>query len=83
MTTKQQRQNVIGQIAQGNQALLDIIAEYKNGVDVSDALANWYGGGTSGQAIKEYLEANVKAKSKPKRKQSTKTKTDAPPSLEN
>jgi len=83
MTTKQERQNVIGQIAQGNSALLDIIAEYKNGVDVSEALANWYGGGTSGTAIKEYLESNVKKKSEPKKKRSTKTKKDTPPSLEN
>jgi len=75
---KYQRQNIpviLSQIDNPTKAaLLDIIAAYEDGVDVSEALANWGGtGGTCGDAIAEYLAQNHKPKTKTVRKRARKT----------
>ena len=63
----------------------DIIADIVKAHQAGDLkLETWTGHGTSGAAIKEYLETiKAKPKPKPKRKRSAKTKKDTPPSLEN
>lgn len=80
MKDKHARQNLELLLAANDPALMDIIAEYQNGVDVSEALAEWSGGGTTGAIIAELLKT---LDEKPKKKRTTKNKKDTPPSLEN
>lgn len=66
MIEKIHRQNVEALIEQKHKPLLDIIKHYADKKNVDEALANWQGFGTTGEAIKKYLKQNVKQKSKPR-----------------
>lgn len=70
MIHKYQRQNVQVLIEQKFQPIMMIIEAYQSGEDVSEALDNWKGYGTTGEAINEYLKNNVEQK--PKRKRTAK-----------
>lgn len=65
-----QDENVLALINQKHKPLLDIIASYEDGEDVTQALAEWRGFGTTGEAIQKYLVNNVTVT--PKKRRSTK-----------
>ena len=83
MVTGRDRKNLNLLLKNNPDIIADIVTAYQAGENVDKTLENWTGHGTSGAAIKEYLET-LEANPKPKpRKRSTKTKKDTPPSLEN
>lgn len=70
MTTKIERQNVqiiaTDKKHPKHQPILDIIEAYQGGGNIDILTADWRGGGTSGEAIAEYVSANYKQSKKTK-----------------
>lgn len=60
-------QNVEALVRQQHKPLLDIVSSYENSEDVTEMVEAWRGFGTTSEAIKHYLENNVKQTPKPKR----------------
>lgn len=77
MITKIERQNINVIVADQehpkHKVIIDIATKYEKGGDIEALTANWSGGGTSGEAIAEYILVNHKqTKPSTKRKRASK-----------